>query len=100
MRFIGFTWGECLSTAIHILLLTAATTVEVLYVVAVWGGCIMLPGLITLLKGQRAAFILGLAAAGLIWLVASFRLAHPGSWWARRFYSAAKMERSQARHGG
>lgn len=57
------------------------------------------PGLVTWLKGHRLVFIVGLLIAGVIWLVASLRLARPDSWWARRFYSLAKLERAKRRYG-
>jgi hypothetical protein len=45
--------------------------------------------------------------AGSSWLtmgvgpwIGAFRLATPGSWWARHFYGPRKMARAEARYGG
>lgn len=54
----------------------------ILYVVALataWIGA----GIVTLLKGRKAAFFVGLVLAGVVWLVAAFLPARPGSWWRR-----------------
>ena len=51
---------------------------------------------INVLKGKP-----WLAAVGLIvhlcWYVGAIRLAKPDSWWARRYYGADKLHRSQLR---
>ena len=57
------------------------------------------PATVTLLKGHVVAFVVGLFTLGLVWVVASLRLARPGSWWARRFYRPAKLERVRRRYG-
>lgn len=59
---------------------------------------LVLPGVITWLKGQRVIFAVGLLLAGIIWMVACFRLAWPSSWWARRFYSSGKIDRARRRY--
>ena len=58
-----------------------------------------IPAGITWSKGQRAAFVLGFLLLGMIWIVAACRLAHPSSWWARRFYGPEKMQRALNRFG-
>lgn len=58
-----------------------------------------IPAGITWSKGQRAAFFLGFVLMGTVWLVAACRLAHPTSWWARRFYGPKKMQRATNRFG-
>lgn len=58
-----------------------------------------IPAGITWSKGQRAAFFLGFVLLGMIWIVAACRLARPSSWWARRFYGPAKMQRARHRSG-
>jgi hypothetical protein len=58
-----------------------------------------IPAGITWSKGQHAAFFLGFILFGLIWLVAACRLAHPSSWWARRFYGPKKLQRAEQRFG-
>ena len=60
---------------------------------------IVVPGLITWLKGQRLVFFVGLLVAGIIWGVAACRLARPESYWARRFYGQDKLRRSRRRFG-
>jgi hypothetical protein len=40
-----------------------------------------------------------LLVLGLIWVVAACRLAHPSSWWARRFYGPEKRRRAEERFG-
>lgn len=56
-----------------------------------------IPAGITWSKGHRAAFFLGFLILGMIWVVAACRLAHPTSWWARRFYGPTKMQRAVER---
>jgi hypothetical protein len=56
-----------------------------------------IPAGITWSKGQRAAFFLGFLILGMVWVVAACRLAHPTSWWARRFYGPKKMQRAVER---
>lgn len=60
---------------------------------------LVVPGAITWLKGQRLIFVVGLLIAGVIWMVACFRLARPDSWWACRFYASGKMDRARRRYG-
>jgi hypothetical protein len=67
--------------------------VSVLIVVAV------LPAGITWLKGKRLLFVLGFFLPGLVWILAACMLAHPSSWWARRFYGPRKMQRAHNRVG-
>lgn len=55
----------------------------------------------SILKGRGAWWLL-LAALipplQLILIYSAFRLATPGSWWARRFYDQPKLEASRARY--
>jgi hypothetical protein len=53
---------------------------------------------ICLLKGKIATGLIGLPVP-ILSLVGSIRLAKPTSYWARRYYSEAKMARSRARFG-
>jgi len=73
-------------------------------VAAVYGaGCVLLiiaPVAITALKRQWLLFAAGWFTVGLVWWIASLRLARPQSWWARRFYGAEKLRRAQERYGG
>jgi hypothetical protein len=63
-----------------------------------WLAIVMIPAVITWLKGQRLVFFAGLLFAGIIWLVAAMRLARPDSYWARRFYGPDKLARSKRRY--
>jgi hypothetical protein len=72
---------------------------ERLLVLAILVLVVGVPAGITWAKGQRAAFVLGFVFLGMIWLVAACRLARPDSWWAERFYGAAKLRRSEERFG-
>jgi hypothetical protein len=69
-----------------------------LYGLALFGALLIGPGAVTLLKGQRDLFLAGLLAGGLVWWITAFRLARPDSWWARRFYEPAKLERARRRY--
>ncbi|PKQ25591.1 MAG: hypothetical protein CVT64_09220 [Actinobacteria bacterium HGW-Actinobacteria-4] len=54
------------------------------------------PIMISFLKGKRHLGLVGLAVP-LLGLVGAIRLAKPTSFWARRFYSAGRLERARAR---
>jgi hypothetical protein len=71
----------------------------VMYAVAAFLLLLVLPGTITLLKGQRAVFFVGILFAGIVWTVAAFRLGRPDSYWAGRFYGPEKLARARARFG-
>lgn len=49
-------------------------------------------------EGKVAEFCLGWITVSLVWWIAIFRLAHPSSWWARRFYGPKKMQRAENRY--
>lgn len=53
--------------------------------------------LVAFLKGKPKLGAFGIFVPGVA-LIGAFRLAQPTSPWARRFYSADKLERSRARH--
>ena len=57
---------------------------------------IVIPGVITGLKGKS-----GMVVAGLFfhpcWWIGAILLAKPNSWWARRFYDEGKLRRAQDR---
>lgn len=69
---------------------------EVVFVLLIVIG---VPAGLTLSKGKDAEFSLGFITLGLVWLIAICRLAHPSSWWARRFYGPKKMQRALDRYG-
>jgi heme O synthase-like polyprenyltransferase len=78
---------------------TAVSAWQVLVAVAIWAA-VLVPAVVTGLKGHWALLGAGILVLGLVWLIAAFRLARPNSYWARRFYSPEKLERSQARYPG
>lgn len=73
----------------------------VIYGVSLFVLIVVLPGTVTLLKGQYLIFAIGLFVVGLVWPVASFRLARPDSWWATHIYphDSDKIVRSRLRYG-
>lgn len=73
--------------------------IERLLVLVFLGVVFGIPAWITWRKGQHTEFILGFLLLGMVWWVAVFRLAHPSSWWARRFYGPGKMQRAVDRFG-
>ena len=64
---------------------------------AVWTAVIG-AGIITLLKGHRGAFLLGLVTIGLTWVFTAFLLAKPNSLWARFAYGDRQRERARGRY--
>lgn len=76
----------------------AVTTAQVLVAVGLWL-FVLVPGVVTALKGQWVLLAAGVLVGGLVWLIVAFRLARPGSFWARRFYGADKLARAEARYG-
>jgi hypothetical protein len=79
-------------------LYAASTGVAIAYGVALWA-IIIVPMVVTILKRQWLLFAAGWLVLGTVWWFASFRLAHPDSWWARRFYGEAKLARARERYG-
>lgn len=51
---------------------------------------------VTALKRKWGSLIVGFVFTP-VWWVAAIRLARPSSWWARRYYGAAKVERAERR---
>jgi hypothetical protein len=77
--------------------LTAVAAWQVLVALGIWA-LVLVPGVVTGLKGQWLLLAAGLLLLGFVWMIAAFRLARPNSYWARRFYSPEKLERSRARY--
>jgi signal peptidase I len=51
---------------------------------------------VTALKRKWGSLVVGFVFTP-VWWVAAARLARPGSWWARRYYGEAKVERAERR---
>lgn len=58
---------------------------------------VVIPAGITLSKRLWVEFLMGCFLPGIVWMIASCRLARPSSWWARRFYGPEKMQRAERR---
>ena len=80
-------------------MLAASTGVAVAYGVGLFLVMIVVPLTITALKRHWLLFAAGWLTVGLVWWIASLRLARPESWWARRFYGSDKLARAQRRYG-
>jgi hypothetical protein len=76
---------------------TAVAAWQVLIAMAIWG-LVLVPAIVTALKGQWLLLAAGVLLLGFVWLIAAFRLARPNSYWARHFYSPEKLERARARY--
>lgn len=70
-----------------------------MYTVALFAVLIVAPLIVTALKRHWLLFVAGWLTIGLVWWIASLRLARPESWWARRFYGPDKLARAQERYG-
>jgi hypothetical protein len=68
------------------------------YTVALFVVLIVAPLIVTALKRQWLLFAAGWLTIGLVWWIASLRLARPDSWWARRFDGQDKLARAQSRY--
>lgn len=82
----------------HLLPLVGSAVVDVAYGVGLWTILIVLPGTVTLMKGQNLLFAAGLLTVGVVWMIAALRLARPDSYWARKFYGPDKLARSERRY--
>jgi hypothetical protein len=76
-----------------------STAVQIAYVftlvVVGWLG----PVTVAEMKGQDLLASTGWFTLGITWWIAAFRLAMPGSWWARHFYGPRKIARAEERYG-
>jgi hypothetical protein len=81
-------------------LLGVSTGVSIAYTVALFLVLIVVPLVVTALKGQWLLFAAGWVTVGVVWWIAALRLGRPSSWWARRFYGAEKLRRAEGRYGG
>jgi hypothetical protein len=67
---------------------------ERLIALIIFAVLIVIPAGITLSKRQWVEFLIGFLLPGIVWMIASCRLARPSSWWARHFYGQEKMQRA------
>ncbi len=79
--------------------LAVSTGVAVAYVAVLWIVLIVAPLTVTALKRHWLLFAAGWLTVGIVWWIASLRLARPESWWAHRFYGPDKLARAQSRYG-
>ena len=77
--------------------LAVSSQVAVLYAIGLFA-VLFLPGAVTLLKGRSGMFAVGWLVGGLVWMIVSFRLALPESYWARWFYRQDKVSRARRRY--
>jgi hypothetical protein len=80
-------------------LLAVSTGVAAAYAIGLWIVLIVAPATVTALKGQWLLFAAGWLTLGIVWWIASLRLARPGSWWDRHLYDPDKRLRVQRRYG-
>ena len=79
-------------------LLAVSTGVQIAYVVGIFA-VVFGPVIVAEIKGNDILVGAGFFTLGITCWIAAFRLAHPESWWARRFYGPRKMARAEARWG-
>ena len=53
---------------------------------------------VAIAKGRWTLVLAGLLLLFPLWWYAAFALAAPDSWWSRRFYQGAKLERARIYH--
>jgi hypothetical protein len=80
-------------------LLAVSTGVQIVYVVGLVFVPFLGPLIIAEMKGHNVLVAAGWYTLGIAWWIAMFRLALPGSWWARHFYGPRKLARAEARWG-
>ena len=77
--------------------LAVSTGIQIAYVVGLVVVPFLGPVTVAEMKGNSILVGAGWFTLGLTWWVAAFRLARPGSWWARHFYGPCKLARAEAR---
>jgi hypothetical protein len=80
-------------------MLAVSSGMAVAYGVVLWLVLIAVPLTVTALKRHWLLFAAGWLTVGVVWWIASLRLARPESWWAHRFYDHDKLLRAQDRYG-
>jgi hypothetical protein len=79
--------------------LAVSTPIQIAYVVALCVVPFLGPMTVAELKGHDILVSAGFYTLGVTWWIVAFRLAQPGSWWARHFYGPRKIARAEARWG-
>lgn len=79
--------------------LAVSTAIQIAYVVALVLVLFVGPTTIAEMKGQDVLASSGWLTKGVGPWIGAFRLATPGSWWARHFYGPRKMARAEERYG-
>ena len=79
--------------------LAVSTGAAAAYAAGLWVVLVVAPLIITALKRHWLLFAAGWLTVGIVWWIASLRLARPESWWARRFYGSDKLVRARQRYG-
>ena len=79
--------------------LAVSTAVQIAYVAALVIVLLLGPITVAEMKGQDVLAGSGWLTMGVGPWFGAFRLATPGSWWARHFYGSRKMARAEARYG-
>jgi hypothetical protein len=79
--------------------LAVSTVIQIAYVVGLVFVLFLGPVTVAEMKGNDILVGAGWFTLGITWWIAAFRLAKPGSWWARHFYGPRKLARSEARWG-
>ncbi len=79
--------------------LAVSTAVQIAYVVVLVIVVFLGPVTVAEMKGQNVLASSDWLTMGVGPWIGAFRLATPGSWWARHFYGPRKMARAEARYG-
>jgi hypothetical protein len=79
--------------------LAVSTAVQIAYVVALVVVLFFGPVTVAEMKGQGILANSGWLTMGVGPWFGAFRLATPGSWWARHFYGPRKIARAEERYG-
>jgi hypothetical protein len=76
-----------------------STAVQIAYVIALVVVLFVGPSTVAEMKGQEVLASSSWLTMGVGPWIGAFRLATPGSWWARHFYGQRKMEKAEERYG-
>lgn len=79
--------------------LAISTGVQIAYVVGLIVVPFLVPVTVAEMMGHDILMAAGFYTLGIAWWMAAFRLAKPGSWWARHLYGPRKVARAEERWG-